>query len=422
MGVGPYVNYKGYFCPKCKTARSDLDKHYANRHKHVDQTTERYKRMRDANVIDFTNWTTVLQKFESDLITDGGGTGNPCSKADAHRYHKQILKLIPHKETLRDFLGVFENLQNAVDKSKDGYISTQHAYVVTLLKFLRYLRSRNYDVVTKTYLQNFTERAKQWKKGLRMKRKKREEEFNLKESVELTDEVDPFTAILRYERSTFHNEICSYRNDHHTNTDAKKLRLVYADIFARIICRQGTRGSSIHRMTVDELRNVDKRKNGQLKICVKDPKGVCLAYIGVEENELQELRRTSELGWRFWNISEPNLKDVAFPAVSDRTKTGQKMTSTYFSNLLILVFSRIYPTTYMTTTRVRKMIKKQLADKNLEIREKLVQASRGNVVVGRKHNDLRNERDNVDAARESLKPLAAKGIWSAFVLQGTSVT
>jgi len=76
----------------------------------------------------------------------------------------------------------------------------------------------------------------------------------------------------------------------------------------------------------------------------------------------------------------------------------------------------------MTTTRVRKMIKKQLADKNLEIREKLVQASRGNVVVGRKHNDLRNERDNVDAARESLKPLAAKGIWSAFVLQGTSVT
>jgi len=235
MGVGPYVNYKGYFCPKCKTARSDLDKHYANRHKHVDQTTERYKRMRDANVIDFTNWTTVLQKFESDLITDGGGTGNPCSKADAHRYHKQILKLIPHKETLRDFLGVFENLQNAVDKSKDGYISTQHAYVVTLLKFLRYLRSRNYDVVTKTYLQNFTERAKQWKKGLRMKRKKREEQFNLKESVELTDEVDPFTAILRYERSTFHNEICSYRNDHHTNTDAKKLRLVYADIFARII-------------------------------------------------------------------------------------------------------------------------------------------------------------------------------------------
>jgi len=40
MGVGPYVNCKGCFCPNCETVWDDLDKH-ANKHNNVDQTTEK---------------------------------------------------------------------------------------------------------------------------------------------------------------------------------------------------------------------------------------------------------------------------------------------------------------------------------------------------------------------------------------------
>ena len=268
MGVGPYANFKGYFCPKCETIRKDLDTHFTKKHKDIDQTTEYYKRIKDAGKVGSSEWRTVVTKFESELVIDGGGIEIPSSKADARKYCNQILKLIPDEETFLDFAVVFQNLQTAVDKSKDGYISTQHAYVVTLLRFLKSLRIHCYTFINRKYLKQFIERVEQWQKGLRKKRKKREEEFKLKESSRLEDAVQPFTAILKYEKSNYHKEMCSYRKDDATSSNAKQLRLVYSDIFNRIIYRQGIRGSTIRGMTVQELKNVDKDKEGKLTICV----------------------------------------------------------------------------------------------------------------------------------------------------------
>ena len=416
MGVGPYEDYKGYFCPKCNTVRNDLDKHYANKHNDVDQTTKGYENMKKASAIRFSEWSAVVQRFKNDLVTDGGGTGIPCSESDAQKYHNQILKLIPDQETFLNFKDVYSNMENTVDKSKDGFVSTQHAYSVTLLRFLRSLLIHNYRFTTKQYLKSFIERAKQWQKGLRKKRIKREEEYNLKESAELESEVSPFTAILRYEQTSLHKQICSYRNDDLACSDVKKVRLVYADIFTRIIYRQGNRGSTIRGMTVGELHNVHKSSKGQLAITVNDQKDVHLAFIAVEANELEDLRKASELGWRFFNICEPNRKAVAFPAVSEKANTGEKMTSNYLSHLLQLVSTTIYPITHMTTTRVRKMIETQVADENLELREKVAQASGHSVFIARKHYDMRDKKDNVHAARDHLKSLAEKGKWKTIVI------
>jgi len=126
-------------------------------------------------------------------------------------------------------------------------------------------------------LQRFIERVEQWQNVLRKRRKKRKEQFKLKESAELENKIESFTVILRYEQSTHYKEIFSYKNDT-TSRNAKKLRLVYADIFARIIFQQGNRGSTIRGMTVEELQNLDKDNNGKLAICVKDQIG-CLCSI-----------------------------------------------------------------------------------------------------------------------------------------------
>ena len=269
MGVGPYVNFKGYFCPKCETTIKDLDTNFTNKHKDIDQTTEYYKRIKDASKVGSSEWRTVVNKFESELVTDGGGTGMPSSKADARKYCNQILKLVPDEETFLDFQVVFKIIKLLWTNRKMYNVSTQHAYVVTLLRFLKSLRIHCYTFINGKYLKQFIERVEQWQKGLRKKRKKREEEFKLKESSRLEDAVQPFTAILKYEKSNYHKQICSYRNDDATSSDVKQLRLVYSDIFNPLIYRQGIRGSTRRGMTVQELKNVDKIKKASLRFVLK---------------------------------------------------------------------------------------------------------------------------------------------------------
>jgi len=91
-------------------------------------------------------------------------------------------------------------------------------------------------------------------------------------------------------------------------------------------------------MMGQELKNVHKGKEGKLTICVKDQNDVFLAYIAVDVNEYEELKRTSQLGWCHYNINHPNLKNVAFLAIWRKMKTGTKMISSCCSNLLQLIF------------------------------------------------------------------------------------
>ena len=55
-------------------------------------------------------------------MTDGGVTGIPSSETNAQKHWNQIFELIPDEETFLDFEAVYQNLQTAVDKAKDGYI------------------------------------------------------------------------------------------------------------------------------------------------------------------------------------------------------------------------------------------------------------------------------------------------------------
>ena len=96
------------------------------------------------------------------------------------------------------------------------------------------------------------------------------------------------------------------------------------------------------------------------------------------------------------------------------------MTPNYLSNLLQLVGYRISLNTRMTTTSVQKVIETQAADENLELREKVAQASGHSVFMARKHYDMRNKKDNVHAARDYLRSLAEKGTCFAFVVRRKS--
>jgi len=66
------------------------------------------------------------------------------------------------------------------------------------------------------------------------------------------------------------------------------------------------------------------------------------------------------------------------------------------------------------------VIETQVADDNLELREKVAQASGHSVFMARKHYDMRNKKDNVHAARDHLQSLAEKGTCFAFVVRRKS--
>jgi len=82
-------------------------------------------------------------------------------------------------------------------------------------------------------------------------------------------------------------------------------------------------------MTVEEMQNVQSRK-GKLTITVKEQKDIHIAHIAVEQ-ELKELRKTSDLGWRFCAKTKPDPKGVAFSSVSDKNRREEKMTSSNFN-------------------------------------------------------------------------------------------
>jgi len=87
MGVGPYVNCKGCFAQIVRPCGMTLTNMRINTTMLIKLPKSRRK-WKEANVIAFSEWKSVVQIFENELVVDGGSIGNPCSEAEAQKYHR----------------------------------------------------------------------------------------------------------------------------------------------------------------------------------------------------------------------------------------------------------------------------------------------------------------------------------------------